>query len=112
MSRADEMNRILRKLQGDSPGVEASALISEDGLMLTSVLPSGMEEQRVGGMGATLLNLASRVVLELGRGAVREVVVRGELGYVVMMGTRRNALRPRPRTPQARWMTWWTSVEA
>ena len=34
MTRLDELNRILRKLQINSPGIETSALISEDGLMI------------------------------------------------------------------------------
>jgi predicted regulator of Ras-like GTPase activity (Roadblock/LC7/MglB family) len=92
MSRADDLNRVLRKFQGDSPGVEASALISEDGLMIASVLPAGMEESRIAGMGATLLSLGARASVELKRGAVREVVVRGEMGYVVMIGAKRDVL--------------------
>jgi predicted regulator of Ras-like GTPase activity (Roadblock/LC7/MglB family) len=92
MSRIDELNRVLRKLQHDSPGVEASALISEDGLMIASALTSGMEEARVAGMTATLLNLGSRAAVELGRGTVQEVIVRGELGYAVLISAGRGAL--------------------
>jgi predicted regulator of Ras-like GTPase activity (Roadblock/LC7/MglB family) len=92
MSRSDELNRVLRKLQHDSPGVEASALISEDGLMIASALAAGMEEARVAGMTATLLNLGSRAAIELSRGGVQEVVVRGELGYAVLISAGRGAL--------------------
>ena len=92
MSRLDELNKILRKLHDDSPGVEASALISEDGLMIASALASNMEETRVAGMAATLQNLGSRAAIELGRGATREVIVRGEKGYAVLIGTGRGAL--------------------
>lgn len=92
MSRIDELNRILRKLQHDSPGVEASALISEDGLMIASALSASMEETRVAGMTATLLNLGSRAAIELNRGGVQEVIVRGELGYAVLISAGRGAL--------------------
>lgn len=92
MSQLDELNRVLRKLQHDSPGVEASALISEDGLMIASALTAGMEEARVAGMTATLLNLGSRAAVELGRGTVQEVIVRGELGYAVLISAGRGAL--------------------
>gem|GEM_PF-894537 len=92
MSRSDELNRALRKLQNDSPGVEASALISEDGLMIASVLSPDLEESRVAGMTATLLNLGSRAAIELGRGNVREVIVRGENGYAVLINAGRGAL--------------------
>jgi predicted regulator of Ras-like GTPase activity (Roadblock/LC7/MglB family) len=92
MSRLDELNRVLRKLQSDSPGIEASALISEDGLMIASALPPGMEEARVAGMTATLLNLGSRGAVELNRGSVQEIIVRGERGYAVLISAGRGAL--------------------
>ncbi len=92
MSRLDELNRVLRKLQSDSPGIEASALISEDGLMIASALPQGMEEARVAGMTATLLNLGSRGAVELNRGGVQEIIVRGERGYAVLISAGRGAL--------------------
>jgi len=92
VSRLDELNRALRKLQNDSPGIEASALISEDGLMIASALPEGVEETRVAGMTATLLNLGSRGAVELNRGGVQEIIVRGERGYAVLIGAGRGVL--------------------
>lgn len=92
MSRLDELNKILRKLQSDSPGVEASALISEDGLMIASALTPDLEETRVAGMTATLLNLGTRAAVELARGEVKEVIIRGERGYAVMIDAGRGAL--------------------
>lgn len=85
MSRVDALNRILRNLQSSSPDVEASALISEDGLMIASALPQHIEETRVSAMTATLLSLGTRAAVELARGEVREVLVRGSEGYAVMM---------------------------
>jgi predicted regulator of Ras-like GTPase activity (Roadblock/LC7/MglB family) len=92
MSRLDEINKVLRKLQSDSPGVEASALISEDGLMIASALTPAFEETRVAGMTATLLNLGTRAAVELGRGEVKEVIIRGDNGYAVMINAGRGAL--------------------
>ena len=92
MSRSEEMERALRRLQNDSPGVEASALISEDGLMIASALAPDMEESRVAGMTATLVNLGSRAAVELARGEVQEVIVRGEHGYAVLVRAGRGAL--------------------
>lgn len=92
MSRVDELNRILRQLQNGCPDVEASALISEDGLMIASALPADLDETRVAGMTATLLNLGTRVSTELRRAGVREVIVRGERGYAVMISAGRGVL--------------------
>ena len=92
VSRLDDINLVLRKLQGDSFGVEACALISEDGLMIASVLATNMEETRVAGMTATLLSLGSRAAMELGRGGLEEVIVRGGDGYAVLVSAGRGAL--------------------
>ncbi|MCK6551732.1 roadblock/LC7 domain-containing protein [Myxococcota bacterium] len=85
MSRVEQLNRILRSLQTASPDVEASALISEDGLMIASALPQHVEESRVAGMSATLLSLGTRAATELERGDVEEILVRGQDGYAVMV---------------------------
>ena len=92
VSRVEGLNRVLRKLQSDSAGIEASALISEDGRMIANAVASSMEELRVAGMAATLLNLGMRAAAELKRGGMREVIVGGELGYVVLMSAGCGAL--------------------
>ena len=92
MTRVDELNRILHKLQTDSPGIETCALISEDGLMIARAEAVNMEETRVAGMTATLLNLGTRAAAELSRGAVQEVIVRGDEGYAVVISAGRGTL--------------------
>jgi predicted regulator of Ras-like GTPase activity (Roadblock/LC7/MglB family) len=85
VSRVDNLNKVLRGLQSGSPDVEASALISEDGLMIASALPQHVEEARVAGMTATLLGLGTRAASELERGGLQEVLIRGQDGYACMM---------------------------
>jgi predicted regulator of Ras-like GTPase activity (Roadblock/LC7/MglB family) len=85
MTRLEDLTKILKNLQNRSPGIEASALISEDGLMIASALSSDLDDTRVGGMTATLLSLGTRAAAELNRGEVREVIVRGDEGYAVMV---------------------------
>lgn len=87
MSRTDQLNRILRALQSGSPDVEASALISEDGLIIASALPQHVDEARVAGMSATLISLGTRAAVELERGEVQEVLVRGDNGYAVIVAS-------------------------
>lgn len=85
MTRLEDLTKILKSLQNRSPGIEASALISEDGLIIASALSSELDDTRVGGMTATLLSLGTRAAAELHRGEVREVIVRGDNGYAVMV---------------------------
>ena len=81
-----DLIKVLRNFQLHSPGMEASALISRSGRMIASVMTPEMEEARIAGVTATLLNLSVRAATELSCGEVREVVVRADHGYVVMVG--------------------------
>jgi hypothetical protein len=74
----------LRELQVSSPDVEASAIISVDGLPIATSLPQGVEEDRVSAMSAAMLSLGERIAGELGRGVLDEVYVKGEKGYVIL----------------------------
>ena len=82
--RTDMFQQILNELKSSSAEVEASALISTDGLMIASALPAGIDEDRVGAMSAALLSLGDRAGRELARGSIERVMVQGEKGYVFM----------------------------
>ena len=43
--RTDSFQQILEDLNSSSADVEASALISNDGLMIASALPTGVDEE-------------------------------------------------------------------
>ena len=75
----------LRELQASSPDIEASAIVSVDGLSIASALPQGVEEDRVSAMSAAMLSLGERIANELGRGSLEQVYIKGEKGYVVLM---------------------------
>lgn len=75
----------LRDLQASSPDVEASAVVSVDGLTIASALPSEVEEDRVSAMSAAMLSLGERIATELGRGSLDQVYIRGKSGFVVLM---------------------------
>lgn len=80
-----EMQEELQRLQASSPDIEATALITMDGLILASTLPDTTEEDRVSAMSAALLSLAERITLELGRGFLEQVFLRGAEGDVLLM---------------------------
>jgi uncharacterized protein len=82
--RNDVMKSILSELNGTSADIEASAVISSDGLMMASMLPAGLDEDRVGAMSAAMLSLGERIAKELGRGDLEQVLVKGNNGYVLM----------------------------
>ncbi|NUM45183.1 MAG: roadblock/LC7 domain-containing protein [Anaerolineales bacterium] len=84
LSRVDKMVARLRDLQVASPDIEASAVVSVDGLIMASALPAGSEEDRVSAMSAAMLSLGERIAHELGRGVLDEVYIKGEKGFVVL----------------------------
>ncbi len=82
--RADLLSSVLTELNGTSADIEASGIISTDGLMIASVLPVGMDEDRVGAMSAAMLSLGDRIADELARGTLEQVLIKGDKGYVLM----------------------------
>ena len=82
----------LRELQASSPDIEASAVVSVDGLSIASALPQGVEEDRVSAMSAAMLSLGERIATELGRGSLEQVYIKGEKGYVVLMSVGEEAV--------------------
>jgi predicted regulator of Ras-like GTPase activity (Roadblock/LC7/MglB family) len=79
------MSERLRDLQASSPDVEASAVISVDGLTIASALPESIEGDRVAAMSAAMLSLGERISGELGRGILDQVYIRGENGFMILM---------------------------
>lgn len=83
-SRTELMVDRLRDLQAGTPDIEASAVVSVDGLSIASSLPSNVEEDRVSAMSAAMLSLGERIAGELGRGMLEQVYIKGVNGYVVL----------------------------
>lgn len=91
-SRTQLMVDRLRDLQASSPDIEASAIVSVDGLTIASALPQGVEEDRVSAMSAAMLSLGERIANELGRGALEQVYIKGAYGYVILMSVGEDAV--------------------
>lgn len=91
-SRTEIMVDRLRDLQETTPEIEASAVVSVDGLPMASSLPPNVEEDRVSAMSAAMLSLGERISNELGRGALDQVYIRGDAGYVILMSVGEGAV--------------------
>jgi predicted regulator of Ras-like GTPase activity (Roadblock/LC7/MglB family) len=91
-SRTELMVDRLRDLQSTTPEIEASAVVSVDGLIMASSLPAGVEEDRVSAMSAAMLSLGERISTELGRGLLDQVYIKGKEGYVILMSVGEEAV--------------------
>ncbi|WP_022670120.1 roadblock/LC7 domain-containing protein [Hippea alviniae] len=78
------INRTLQELVNSSQNIEGAALVTADGLMISSYLPSDMDEDRVSAMSAALLSLSERAVEELEKGIPQQVTIKGDKGYIVI----------------------------
>ena len=83
-SKIQRITEVLKDLESAAPDIEASAVVSDDGFIIASVLPQDVDEDRVGGMSATMLALGERASSELERGELDQVFVKGKDGYVIM----------------------------
>jgi uncharacterized protein len=91
-SRTAQMVARLRDLQAGTADIEASAVVSVDGLIMASSLPADVEEDRVSAMSAAMLSLGERIATELRRGTLAEVYIRGDHGYVILMSVGEEAV--------------------
>jgi len=91
-SRAELLVDRLRDLQAGTPDIEASAVVSVDGLIMASALPANVEEDRVSAMSAAMLSLGERIAGELRRGSLNEVYIKGKRGYVLLMSVGEDAV--------------------
>ncbi len=83
-SRTEMMVDRLRDLQAGTPDIEASAVVSVDGLIMASSLPAGVDEDRISAMSAAMLSLGDRIASELGRGLLEQVFIKGSDGIIVL----------------------------
>jgi predicted regulator of Ras-like GTPase activity (Roadblock/LC7/MglB family) len=83
-NRSEQMVTRLRALHAAAPDIEASAVVSVDGLIIASALPQGSEEDRVSAMSAAMLSLGERIAGELGRGNLEQVYIKGNAGFIVL----------------------------
>jgi hypothetical protein len=78
------MQDVLRSLRAASPEIVGSALVSIDGFIIASVLPSEIEEELVSGMAAAMLGVGERISSELMGSHLEQTYVRSEKGYVIL----------------------------
>ena len=81
---ATQLDVILNGFERNIPHVQATAVVSNDGLVIASRLPAEVEEDRIGAMGAAILSISTRSGGELERGEIVRVLIEGEDGYILI----------------------------
>ncbi|MGC1377115.1 MAG: roadblock/LC7 domain-containing protein [Anaerolineales bacterium] len=91
-NRSQQMVERLRAMQAASPDIEASAIVSVDGLIMASALQADVEEDRVSAMSAAMLSLGERIAGELGRGQLDQVYIKGSNGFIILTSVGQEAV--------------------
>jgi len=83
-SIAAQLDKILNDFERSIPHIQATAVVSTDGLVIASRLPIDVEEDRIGAMGAAILSISTRSGGELDRGDMVRVLIEGTEGYILI----------------------------
>ena len=92
----------MRELQQASPDIEASAVVSVDGLIIASALPEGVSPDRVSAMSAAMLSLGEGFCRELSRGSLEQIHIKGANGYVILLSAGEKAVLTVLAGPQSK----------
>jgi hypothetical protein len=83
-SQTEKMQDTLRGLRQASTDIIGAAVVSIDGFVVASVLPSEVDEELVSGMAAAMLGVGERIAAELMGSTMEQTYVRSDKGYVIL----------------------------
>ena len=81
----EKLGITLQNFVSGTSDVQGAALVTPDGLPLSSTLPGAMDEERVSAMSAAMLYLGERIGQELVRGTIDRIFVEGDKGYGILV---------------------------
>ena len=85
-TRISQIQSILEESKSRISEIEGLLLVTRDGLPIASTqLADSSDEDRMSAMAAAALNLAERVVMELSKGTLKEMVIKGDSGLIIVI---------------------------
>jgi len=92
LSKIDEIMNLIRDMEANTPGIEASAVVSVQGLPIASAMPNDVDESVVAAMTAAMLSVGERAAQELVRGNLQQILLQGDEGYIIIKGAGMSAI--------------------
>src|SRR5689334_3485539 len=83
-TKSEKISEVLRGLRTSSPEVVGACVVSSDGFIVASVVPTEIDEDLIGGMAASLLGVGERIALDLMRSQMEQTYVRSQKGYIIV----------------------------
>ncbi len=90
-SRGETLEGVLKELESSIPEIEACAIVSVEGLPIVSSLPADVDEAKLAAITAAMLTLGEKAAVELGKGNLEQVNVKGQDGWVLVVQAGMNA---------------------
>lgn len=83
-TRSEKLNDVLRGVRASAPDIIGACVVSADGFIVASVLPSEVDEDIVGGVSSSLLTIGERIAADLMRSQMEQTYVRSSKGYIIV----------------------------
>jgi uncharacterized protein len=83
-TKSEKISEVLRGLRTSSPEVIGACVVSSEGFIVASVVPSEIDEDLIGGMAASLLGVGERIAADLMRSQMEQTYVRSPKGYIIV----------------------------
>lgn len=99
--RASKVRSLLRSLHAALADMEASAVVTRDGITVASLMATTADKDRFGAMCASLLALADRAAKEVDRGRLRQVILDGTGGPMLLTQAGPSAVLAVAASPQS-----------
>ena len=83
-TKSEKITEVLRGLRTSSPEVIGACVVSSEGFIVASVVPSEIDEDLIGGMAASLLGVGERIASDLMHSQMEQTYVRSPKGYIIV----------------------------
>jgi uncharacterized protein len=87
-----KLSALLQNFVTGTSDVQGAAIVTPDGLPLSSSLPGNMDEERVSAMSAAMLSLGERISAELTRGNIDRIYIEGDDGCGILTSCGQDAV--------------------
>lgn len=92
MAGGSSLKELLMSIKEGVPGVRALAIVSYDGFVMESFMPSSVDEDLMAAMGSSVLSIAERMGMDLGLGRFELGIICGEDGYLLLTKATRDVI--------------------
>lgn len=79
-----QLNFLLKSLMQKVDGIQSSAIVSREGLTVTSILDENVSALHIAAMSAILMSTCERILVELNKGELDVAIIQGNGKFIVM----------------------------